>query len=333
MTIPIGVQFLLSATIMVLAASKLAVYGDALGVRTRLGGLFIGTLLMAGATSLPELLTGINSARQGAPNLSAGDLFGSNMLNMMLLGVLDLAFWRVRVLRQVALKHVLSAGVAILMTLSAVFLLMAQIDVRIGWVGLDSLILIGLYVVGVWLIQRDSADAACPVSDAEENLEGVPTLPHAVIGFAAMAGVLLMVSPWLVRSAVGLAEISGLSTGFVGAALVGVATSLPELITTIAAVRIGAYDMAVGNLFGSNIFNMAALGITDVLYTQGHFLGSINPQLGIIGIISLILMALALVGNATRVRHRRLIIEADSAAIFVVYFIGLYFLYSRGIGH
>ena len=218
----IWLSFFGSLIILVLAATKLAEYGDALAARTGVGRLFVGTLLMAAATSLPELLTGINSMRQGVANLSAGDIFGSNMFNMFLLGFLDLIFWRVRVLCQVALKHVFTAGVAILMTTLAVFFVVADLNVRVGWLGLDSLILIAGYVVGVWLIRRNGEPATAP-DEAPPDLAGVPSLLLAVIGFVLSAAVLIWISPRLVRSSVDVAEITGLSKGFVGAAMVGVA--------------------------------------------------------------------------------------------------------------
>ncbi len=88
----VWIQFIISAAVVVVAAIKLAEYGDAISVRTRLGGMFIGTLLMAGATSLPELLTTINSLGQNVPSLAVGNVLGSNMFNMFLLAVLDAVF-------------------------------------------------------------------------------------------------------------------------------------------------------------------------------------------------------------------------------------------------
>ena len=78
--------FIISAALIVLAATQLAKYGDVIAVRTRLGGMFIGVMLLAGATSLPEVLTTISSLSQGVPNLAAGNLLGSNMFNMFLAG-------------------------------------------------------------------------------------------------------------------------------------------------------------------------------------------------------------------------------------------------------
>jgi cation:H+ antiporter len=109
-------------------------------------------------------------------------------------------------------------------------------------------------------------------------------------------------------------------------------TSLPELVTTIAAVRIGAYDLAVGNLFGSNVFNIFALGLTDVFYLPGRFLGLIDPTFALVALLGLLLTSLGLIGNLARVERRLGFIEIDALMIIIGYFAGMWFLYVRGIG-
>ena len=127
-------------------------------------------------------------------------------------------------------------------------------------------------------------------------------------------------------------RITGLGTGFVGTALLSVVTSLPELIAVIAAIRINAFDMAVGNLFGSSIFNMFALGLSDFFYLDGRFLGAIDQNFILVGMLGLLLTTMALMGNMARVERRFLFIELDSAAILVVYLLGMLLLFTKGIG-
>jgi len=319
-----------SAAVIVLAATQLAKFGDAIAVRTRLGGMFVGTLLLAGATSLPELLTGINSLTQGVPNLAAGNLLGSSMLNILLLAVLDVTFRQARVLRRVAMRHALTASLASLLIGMAAFFLLANLELRIGWVGLDSLLLIATYIVGVRLIQSSNpaiGDEGAP----EEELEGVPSLRRALIGFGLASAILVAVTPWLVRSSNEIAQMAGLSVGFVGATLVAMVTVLPELTTTIAAARIGAFDLAVGNVFGSIAFNLVALGLTDFFYLPGRLLGVIDPSFALVALLGLILTCLGLIGNLAHVERRLLFMEIDALIIFLVYFGGMWFLYVRGI--
>jgi len=328
----VWITFLVSAAILVLASIKLAEYGDAIAYRTKLGGMFIGVLLMAGATSLPEFLTAINSLQQGVIGLAAGNMLGSNMLNMALVGLLGLIFYKQRVLRQVAMRHTLTASLATMLIGLATFFILADIDVKIGWVGLDSLLLMGAYIASVWLIRRNDPANGNPETAEVAEDPGVPSLKHALIGFVLAAAVLILVSPRLVQSSAEIAEITGLGAGFVGTALLALITSLPELIAVIAAARLGAYDMALGNLFGSNIFNMFALGFTDVFYTGERLLGMIDPDFALVGLLGLLLTCLGLIGNQARLAHRIWIVEIDALLLIVGYFAGLWLLYSWGIG-
>ncbi|MEZ4622503.1 MAG: hypothetical protein R2867_44345 [Caldilineaceae bacterium] len=328
----IWLQFVISAVLVVLAAVYLARYGDVIAVRTRLGGLFIGTILLATATSLPELLTALNAINQGVPSLTAGDFFGSSMFNMLMLAVLDLLFQQRRILRQVATMHGLSAGLAILLTGLAVFFIQANIELRLGWMGLDSLVLIGIYLYGIRLINGHNHQRVSHVEVTEELPENMPALNVAIVGFAFATALLVAVTPWLVRSAVGITEITGLRAGFVGVALVAVVTSLPEVVTTIAAARIGAYNLAIGNLFGSNAFNIFALGLVDLFFLDGRFLAVIDPALTIAGLMGLLLTCLALIGNLAHEERRFFFIEVDALMILIGYMGGMWLLFSRGIG-
>ena len=324
------IVFVGSSAALVLAAIKMAQYGDVIAVRTRLGGMFVGVLLLAGATSLPELLITINSFGQGVPGLAAGNMLGSNMFNMLLLAVLDLLNQQVRILRRVAMTHALTAALASAMIGLVVFFILADIDLKIGWFGLDSLILILVYIGGIRLIQQNGQASGTTV----ELPAGKPVMPlwQAGLGFVVATAVLVVVTPGLVRSSTQIAEITGLGTGFVGTTLLATVTSLPEMVAVIAAARLGAYDMAVGNLFGSNVFNMFALGVSDLFYTPGRFLGVIDPAFALVGMLGLLLTILALIGNIARVERRLIFVEADALLIVLVYLGGMYFLYARGIG-
>jgi cation:H+ antiporter len=322
------VEFIISAAILVFAAMKLAEYGDVIAIRTRLGGMFIGTLLLAGATSLPEFLTSINSIQQGVVDLAAGNFFGSNMFNMLMLAAIDMAYWRRRILRKVAMNHAVNGSMACMMITLTVFFIMANIPVKIGWVGLDSLIIIAAYFIAIHLIRKQNNIEDGEPTEIDEK--STPSLLKGLIGFAVATLVLILVSPLLVKSSKSIAEMTGLGTGFFGTAVVAIITSLPELITTISAVRIGAYDMAVGNLFGSNMFNMFALGITDIFDTQGRFLASIDSTFILAGLVGLLLTMMGLIGNIARLERKFLFVEFDALLIVTGYILGLLLLFARG---
>jgi len=325
----IWIKFFISAALIVLAATQLAKYGDIIAIRTRLGGMFIGILLLAAATSLPEVLTSISSLNQGSPNLAAGNLLGSNTINMLLLAVIDLISRNQRLLRKAALKHALTGSLAVFMIGLVVFFILADIDLKIGWVGVDSLLIIGAYIVAVRLIQGNvqphSTDHAKP-----EIPTDTPSLRHGIIGFIAAAGALIFITPVMVSSSNEIAELTGLGATFVGSTLVALVTSLPELVTTIAAIKIGANDMAIGNLLGSNMFNVFAVGLTDFFYTQGRFLAVIDPSFVLVGTLGLLMTGMALIGNLAKLERRIFFIELDVLALIVIYIGGMILLYYRG---
>jgi cation:H+ antiporter len=327
----VWIQFVVSAAIVIYAATKLAEYGDIIAVRTQLGGVFVGTILLAGATSLPELIASISAFHIGEPNLAAGNFFGSNMVNVVLIALVDLVNFQVPLLRRVALNHALTATLTTVLMLTAVISMFADINLAIGWVGIDSLLLIALYFGGVWLIQREgraNTAAAVVVQPGPE----FPTLRRGAIGFVITAAVLVFVVPFLVDASSGIAELTGLGAGFIGTALLSVVTSLPELVAALAAMRMNAFDMAVGNLFGSSVFNMLALGLADFFFTDGRFLGEIDPNFALVGLLGLLLTNMALVGNLARVERKFLFIEIDAIAIIGVYLLGMYLLFLRGVG-
>jgi cation:H+ antiporter len=327
----VWLKFIISAAVVVFAANKLAEYGDVIAVRTKLGGVFVGTILLAGATSLPELIASISAFREGFPNLAAGNFFGSNMVNVVLIALVDLINFQVPLLRRVAVNHALTAALTTVLMLVAVIAILGHVDMAIGWVGVDSLLLIILYFGGVWLIQREGkAQVATPIT-VEPGPE-FPSLRRGLIGFGITAVVLVLVVPFLVSASSGIAAITGLGTGFIGTALLSIVTSLPELIAALAAMRMNAFDMAVGNLFGSSVFNMLALGLADFFYTDGRFLEAIDENFVLVGLLGLLLTNMALVGNLARVERKFLFIEIDAIASIIVYILGMYLLFLRGVG-
>lgn len=322
----VWIIFLLSSIAIVIAAIHLANNADVIAIRTGLGGAMVGILLVASVTSLPEILTVISSIAQGTPNIAAGNLLGSNMFNIVLLAVLDTAGRHERVLRKAALKHALTGSLAVFMIGLIVLFLIIDTDLMIGWIGFDSIAIVLAYILAIYLIRKNSSPA---IGIEEAISEHLPTLRRAAIGFTLAAMVLVIATPILVDASAQIAEITGLGTAFVGTTLVAVVTSLPELVICIAAIRIGAHDMAIGNLFGSNMFNMFILGATDIFYIQGRFLAEIDSSFILVGILGLLMTVVGLISNLIRFERHVGPLEIDSLALVLMYLGGLWLLYTQ----
>ncbi|THJ25361.1 MAG: sodium:calcium antiporter [Nitrospira sp. CG24E] len=329
--------FLLSAAVIVYAGTKLSRYGDQIANLTGLGGLWVGVVLMAAATSLPEIFTDVSAALMNAPDLAAGDLFGSNMANMLILGIIDLMHRQKRVWQQAGFEHALIAGLALFLTGFAAFFVLLGLDVKHGGIGLGSMLLLLRYLFGMRVVFRQETMKRRQ-REQELIVEGQTTaeskqpskreaLRRASVGFAVATLALLLAAPFLAGSASEIAEQSGVSSTFIGTSLVGITTSLPELVTAIAAVRLGAFDLAVGNLFGSNAFNMAAFFFVDIAYRSGPLFNAVSDAHAMTALWSILLMSVALMGIMYRVEKRYMLIEPDSFLIILGYCLGLWLLF------
>jgi cation:H+ antiporter len=323
------IVFGLSAGAVAGAGIVLARSGDAIAERTGLGGLVVGMFLLAGATSLPEIATDVSAALADAPDLAVGDLFGSSMANMAILAVVDLVY-RGRVWTRVGLGQARLAAVSIALTSIALLALLVPRSFAIGWVGIETIIIVAGYLAATAWIHRTrregrrdhegSGEVIAPIGWGEEATARVP-FRHVVVRFALAAGVVLVAAPFVALSAEGIAAETGVGQTVVGTFLLAATTSLPELVASLTAIRIGAHDLAVGNLFGSNAFNMVALLAADLAYAPGPILAAVAPAQAVAGVGAILLMALALAAviHGTETRIRRL--EPDAVGVLLVYFL------------
>ncbi|HEX2142540.1 MAG TPA: hypothetical protein VHK28_09780 [Candidatus Limnocylindria bacterium] len=336
-----GLIFAASAAAVMAAGTVLARAGDAIATKTRLGGLFVGMLLMASATSLPEIITDVSAAVAGAPDLAIADLFGSSMANMAILAVVDLTARR-QLLGSVELGHARVGAIAIALTALVVLGVVSPTGIRIGWIGIEPVLVVVAYVLAAaWMGRSQSreatgstttsrplpAEAPLPVADELINPVGWgvdPSRPvrRDLLSFAGAAMVIVVAGPALALSAQGIAEETGIAQTFIGVTLVAIATSLPELVASLAAVRLGAHDLAVGNLFGSNAFNMAIIMWVDIAYVDGPVLQAVSPQQLVPGLGAILLMglAVALIVSGERSRLRR---GEPSTVLLLLAYVGL----------
>jgi cation:H+ antiporter len=328
--------FFLSAAGIIVAGIRLATYGEALGRHLRIGQGWIGLIFLATLTSVPEMTATVTAASIGAPNIALGNAFGSNLFNVVIVAVMDVLLLvrrgqpRGPFLAKVRSYHVISGGLAVVLTAIAVVgIALGPQPTVLGVSPLSVLILIG-YCVGVYLLFR--AEKTEGVED--RAAEAGPSLAKAVVGFMLCGVVIVVSGVFLVRASKEISVLTSLSASFVGAILVAVVTSLPELATSIGALRIGARDMIVGNLFGSNMFNILTVFFADVSFRRGpifaNLAGGESDQLVVAG-CGILLTTIAVVAIAVRSTRRVAGIGVDSACLLVAYLAATALIIGRGI--
>lgn len=324
------------ATLILAAGTKLSRYGDVIARHTGLGGGWIGLVLMASVTSLPELVTGISAVTiADVPDIAVGNALGACVLNLAMLVVLDVMHRRQSIYSLVSQGHVLGSAFGIVMLGVVAFDVLAAPSIGQSWghVSLSTPLLLALYAVAIRTIFRYERGVAAAAHVAEAVDAPVPdlTLRQAAARYAAAAAVVIVAALGLPFVASGLAEAAGWTESFVGTMLVSLTTTLPELTVTIAAVRLGALDMAIGNLVGSNLFNVAILGIEDLCYREGVLLSAAASAHALSAVAAAVMSGALIVALVARPQARVLnLVGWTSMLIGLSFFANAWLHYRQG---
>lgn len=328
----IVIEFVTLAMVVVGAGVVLSRAADRFAEVTRLGRMLVGSVFLAAATSLPELSVDVAAVRAGLPDLAIGDLLGSSLMNLLILAAIDLAVRSGRPMfsRQAA-AHALPATLSIVLTaLAGLAILAAGRLPPLSFAGMGgwSWAILVAYACGARMIFLDQRIAARTAEESDPRFaaEGTGAADHApairelvVSGgaFLAAALVLWWSGPRLAVSAGALATASGLGGTFIGTTLVALTTSLPELVAAVVAVRSGAVDLAIGNTFGSNAFNMVLFAPLDAVHPGSLFAAA--EQVHVVTVLAVIAAsAVAVLGQLYHVERRVPLFEPDAVLIVII---------------
>lgn len=256
--------FILVASLGVLIWSSDVFVDGASATSRHLGisPLVVGMVVVGFGTSAPELLVSVLSAYQGSPGLAIGNALGSNISNIgLILGVTAL------ISPIMVQSGLLRQELPILLVIS---LLVAGLAADVFISRVDGLLMLGAFVfIMFWLLHQSMGSREDVLSQEAEHfveLNELPALRSSVVRLALGLILLIVSSKFLVDSAVTLAQSIGVSDLVIGLTVVAVGTSLPELASSLAAVRRKEHDMALGNVIGSNLFNtLAAIGAAGTI--------------------------------------------------------------------
>ena len=291
------IVFLASAVGVVLLGMQLAKYGDALASLTGWGRLFVGSILVALATSLPELSNNITAVRIDNPELALGDVLGSNMLNILILAMVALVFGGKRFLQRVAPEQGYLILLAALLSILAMIFAILKNGAHLWQVGLSSIIILAAYLVGMWFVYRRRPAGA----DEDADDAGI-TLRRAWIMFILVSLGVIISGVLLAQSVDRIAHATGVSSGVLGILAVALVTSMPEVSATLGAARIGAADLGFAGVYGSCVFNITILAYADPFYRKGIVLNHSAPEHFVAGGVAIALILLG--GLMLWGRHR-----------------------------
>lgn len=321
--------FIFSALVIVFSGIRLAKYGDMLADMLGWGKMFMGLILMASVTSLPELMTGIGSVVVvDAPDLAVADVIGSCVFNILIISVLDLFYNKKRpITNDTKIGHIISATFSIIqLSLLVMFIAMPEALgslASFGHISTISIIFLVLYLFAMNLVYNyDKRNAEMAITHVDEQL----SIKQVAIRYIAYALVVMVAAMFLPYFGEHLSEATGLGQNFFGILFISASTSLPEIVVSIAAIRMNMVDMAVGNLFGSNLFNMLILGIDDALYTKGPIVSHITKNHIIPAVFAIVITCIGITGIIYKSKLKWKL-AIDTTFIFICYIAMLILLF------
>lgn len=322
--------FALTSLVIAVGGYFLLIYADAIADRTQLGRHWVGAVLLATVTSVPELIAGIGSVTVAdAPDLAIGGILGSCAFNLCLVFLLDALYRERSVYSRVSHGHLLSGSLGIILVAALILGLVLRSQnwgFSIAHMGGDSLLIFVFYIFAMRTLFKFGDSGKKEISEGDQ---GSGRSLESLITRYLIASVAVILAGWaLPLLGTRTVEVMGWNESFVGTVMIAFATSLPEFAVTMAALRVGAMDLAFANVLGSNLFNVAILAVDDLFYLKGPILNAVEPIHIVTGLITMMMTGLVLVALIHNPRRRFLnAVSGFSLMILLLYILNTLVLY------
>lgn len=331
----IWLQFAVCVALIGFAGYNLSRYGDVIADKTGSSATWIGMILLATVTSLPELATGISAVTvAGVPNIAVGNALGSCVFNLLSIMILDFLHREGSIYTRAGQGHILSAGFGVILIGFVGFSLLLgekAMALSLGHVGIYTPVIVLLYAIAMRTVFRYEQQQMKTYAERVAARYPAITLRQAVFRYAMAALIVTGAGAWLPFVGTEMAAAMGWNNTFVGTLFVAFATTVPELTVTLSALRIGALDMAIGNLLGSNLFNILIIAIDDLFFFRGPILSHVSQHHALSALSATLMTGMVIVGLLYRPATRVLkTIGWASLFLFSMYLLNSYVLYLYG---
>ncbi len=345
----VWLKFIVCAAVIFFAGTRIAKYADVIAEKTGISRLWIGAVLVAAATSLPELFTGVGSVVfADAPDLTVGNLLGANSYNLLNIGILDLLHRGGPLLSAISSGQLLAAVFSLIpamLATIAIILLGSGISTwSIGNIGIFSIAIFVSYCIATRVMYKFEKSKTHSLPGRQAGLpagsESTSTrkysrydtisLKKVYTYFAIAAAAIVASGIWLAYIGRELSEVLRLSQSFTGNLFIGFVTTLPEITVSIAALFIGAKEIAVANMLGSNLFNMTIIFADDILYRKAPILQAISPRHVWSACVVVAMTAVIILAMVTGPRRKFFNISWYVPALFILFLLGAYMNFTIG---
>lgn len=336
----VWVQFVICFAIIIIAGTRLSKYGDIIAEKTGMGRVWVGIVLLATVTSLPEVATAISAVTVvDSPDLAIGDLFGACLINLAIIALVDVLYRKGPVLRFLGTGIVLATILNVLLLAAAATAIYTAHTVFnasiLGLVGIYSPMLLGLYLLSQYLLFRFRTREPEPNSDRSDppgNQYAAVSLKKTLLYFISASVAIIGAGIWLGSIGDQIAHLTGLKAGFVGTLFLAVSTTAPEMTVSVSAARLGAVEMSVANVIGSNLFNIGVIiFLSDLFFRGGPVLSFVSNGHVLTALFALMMSSVVIIGIVFRPKSwMKSWVGVDTAFVAVLYLGALVTLYFFG---
>lgn len=339
MNLSLAILLFSCATLIILfAGTALTRQADILADKTGLGEALVGAVFLGGVTSISGIITSIVAASNNHPQLAISNAIGGIAVQTVFLSLADISYSKANLEHASASLANLLQGVLLMGLLALIILGMASPNFTIFQIHPLSYLVILAYLVGTKIIARAKEHPLWGPKWTFSTVKDVPdkahlpktTLSSLVLKFALLSMLVGAAGYAIARSGIIIASETALSASFVGTLFTAVATSFPELIVSLAAVKQRALTLAVGNIIGGNSFDVLFVAFSDIAYQEGSILHAITNEQSFIIALTMLMISILVMGMLYRQRSGIANIGLESALIILLYILGnvsLYFLF------
>lgn len=307
------VLFLFLAGLTIYLSFKLSYYADILNKTSNISGVFIGGILLAGLTSLPEFVTCLSSIFLNNPYLAIGDILGSNFFNISIMCLFDILFIKTMFYNYTKNKYYI-IYLLLIINYFIMYLFMGGIfNLELFNIGIPSFIIIISYIIYLKKAQ-----------EKDSKKEIIKTKEHVLLKFLIVGILMVIVSIFLTLIVNLIADKNpNVASSFIGAILLGITTSMPEVITFIALIKMKSFDLALSDIIGSNLFNLLILAIGDIFLKNKEIYYFVDKESMFLIVFGFILTILSFYQNNRKVVKNKLIYIVPSliGVLLYIYYI------------
>ena len=326
--------FIFAAIVVAIVGTKMAKIADQLAVRTGWGEAIIGAAFLGGSTSLPGIVTSVTAAAGGHPELAVSNAIGGIAAQTAFLAIADLFYRKANLEHAAASIANLVQGTVLMSLLAIPLLAMSGPQISFGGIHPATIVLLAAYIFGMRLVV--TAEKTQMWSPRQTTLTQVKeliadnsdlSLPQLWFRFGIYAILIAISGFGIAKSGIAIASLTGISESLVGGFFTAVCTSLPELVTTIAAVRRGALTLSIGGVIGGNCFDLLLLAFSDLAYRDGSIYNALaNRQIFVMS-LTILMIGVLLLGLLQREEKGPGNIGFESFLILILYASGVGLLF------